>query len=88
MDQIPVRSFVVVIPPREGVCPSLLIWIIKPEGNSVKKTPYTGRNIAIQNVGADFGLPEYLDAIKVGSCLRVGYGSPGDMKVKMITPPW
>ncbi len=64
---------------------SLLIWIIKPEGNSVKQTPYTGRNIAIQNVGADFGLPEFLDATKVGSHLRVGYGSPGDMKTKVIS---
>ena len=86
MDQSLVRSFVVVIPPKEGVCPSLLIWIIKPEGNYVKKTPYTGRSIAIQNVGANFGLPEYLHAIQTGSHLNVGYGSPGDMKV--ITPPW
>ena len=64
---------------------SLLIWIIKPEGNSVKKTPYTGRDIAIQNVGATFGIPEYLHAIRVGSSLSVGYGSPGDMKAKVIS---
>ena len=64
---------------------SLLIWIIKPGGNSVKKTPYTGRDIAIQNVDADFGLPEYLHAIRVGSSLNVGYGSPGSMKSKVIS---
>ena len=64
---------------------SLLIWIMKPEGNSVKKTPYTGRDIAIQNVDADFGLPEYLYAIRVGSHLSVGYGSPGSMKTKVIS---
>ncbi len=45
-----------------GEIESLLICLIKPEGNSAKKTAYTGRFLAIQNVGANFGLPEYLNS--------------------------
>ncbi len=51
----------------------------------MKRTVYPGRSIAIQNVRADFGLPEYLHAIRVGSSLIVGYGSPGSMKTKVIS---
>ena len=39
----------------------------------------------IQNVGADFGFPEYVHAIHMGSRVSVGYGSPGNMKTTVIS---
>ena len=66
---------------------SLLVWVMKPAGNTAKRKPYKGREMLIRSIGDDFGLPQFLYVLQTESLVRVGYGpSPDDMTFKMISP--